>query len=281
MLKVIDSVKEARAYIGKVRGEGKTIGLIPTMGALHEGHFSLIRRSVSDNDMSIVTVFVNPAQFGPGEDFERYPRDLEKDCVFANAAGADMVFAPLKEEMYPEAYNTYVEVRGLTDVLCGKSRPGHFRGVTTVCTKLFNVISADKAYFGQKDAQQLLIIKKLVKDLNIPITVIACPIIREEDGLAMSSRNKYLNEEQRANAVCLYKAISEAENLYKRGENRTAVIRDKMAQIIGSTKDAKIDYIELLDQETLKEVETIEKPVLAAVAVYFGDTRLIDNTVLG
>lgn len=278
MAVVLTGVGEIKAAVASARSTGESIGLVPTMGGLHEGHLSLIRRAREDNDKVIVTVFVNPAQFGPGEDFDRYPRDLKRDTELA--AGADIIFAPDNETIYPEGFSTYVEVEGLTDGLCGAARPEHFRGVTTVCAKLFNIIGADRAYFGEKDAQQVRVIKRMAVDLNIPIEVVPCPIIREDDGLAMSSRNVYLSPSQREQAVCLYEALQRAKGLYGTGEREPGKFISAMERIINSAKDARIDYISIVDDETLEEIKEINRPVLVALGVFFGETRFIDNIVL-
>ncbi len=273
-------VGEIKAAVASARSTGESIGLVPTMGGLHEGHLSLIRRAREDNDKVIVTVFVNPAQFGPGEDFGSYPRDLKRDTELAAVAGADIIFAPDNETIYPEGFSTFVEVEGLTDGLCGAARPEHFRGVITVCAKLFHIVGADRAYFGEKDAQQFRVIKRMAVDLNMPIEIVPCPIIREDDGLAMSSRNVYLAPSQREQAVCLYDALQKAKALYDNGERKPGKIISAMERIITSAKDARIDYISIVDDETLEEIEEISGPVLVALGVFFGVTRLIDNIVL-
>lgn len=276
-MKVIKKIDELREVLKEYRLEGKSIGLVPTMGFLHAGHASLIKKAVDDNDIVVVSDFVNPIQFGEGEDLNDYPRDLEADSKLSESLGADIIFNPEASEMYINK-KTFVDIEGLSDNLCGAKRPGHFRGVCTVCTKLFNIVSPDRAYFGQKDAQQLAIIKKMVLDLNIPIEIISCPIVREEDGLAMSSRNTYLNEEERKTALCLSKAIFEGEKMAKNGKSLKEVL-EKMTEIIKAEKLAKIDYISAVDLETIEDVKTFDQDTLVAIAVFIGKTRLIDNFI--
>jgi pantoate--beta-alanine ligase len=251
------------------------------MGALHEGHLSLVRASAAECGFTIVSIFVNPTQFGPGEDLEQYPRDLENDVKLGADAGADLVFAPTAGAMYPAGYATYVEVERLTDGLCGARRPGHFRGVTTVVTKLFNICNPDVAYFGQKDAQQAIVIKRMTRDLDIDVEVRVLPTIREPDGLAMSSRNNYLNREERLQATCLYRALQKAEELYAGGVRSADKIIAEMKAIIEAEPDTEIDYISAADARELLPVEEITAPTLVALAVFVGDTRLIDNVILG
>ena len=279
-MKVISTIKEMQAQADNLRRSGRKIGFVPTMGFLHEGHLSLIKKAGELSDTVVVSIFVNPTQFGPGEDFEKYPRDFERDEKLAEQAGADIIFYPSTEEMYPENYSTYVNVEDLTHGLCGRSRPGHFRGVTTVVTKLFMCVKPHIAVFGQKDAQQAAVIKRMVRDLNFDINIITAPIVRENDGLAMSSRNKYLSPEQRKEALALYDSLKIAEELIRNGELSPAVIIEKMKERITREPDAKIDYVELVDLETLEPVDRVKGRVLAAVAVFIGSTRLIDNTVL-
>lgn len=279
-MKIIETIKEIREYILSQKTLGKTIGLVPTMGYLHEGHASLIRKSVSQNNVTVVSVFVNPTQFGPNEDLEKYPRDIERDAKIAEDAGADIIFHPTPDEMYPNGYSSYINVENLTEELCGKSRPTHFRGVTTIVGKLFNITQANRAYFGQKDAQQLAVIKRMVTDLNFNIEIIACPIIREEDGLAKSSRNVYLSTEERIQALVLNRSLLEAEKLFNAGERNTEVLKQTIAGIIATAPLANIDYIEAVDFETIKPVSNVEGEILIALAVRFGSTRLIDNIIL-
>jgi pantoate--beta-alanine ligase len=281
LAQVVNDITEVREAITEARGAGKAIGLVPTMGALHEGHLSLVRVSAAECGFTVVSVFVNPTQFGPGEDLERYPRDLENDVTLVADAGADLVFAPTAGAMYPARYATYVEVERLTDGLCGARRPGHFRGVTTIVTKLFNICSPDVAYFGQKDAQQAVVIKRMARDLDIDVEVRVLATVREPDGLAMSSRNEYLSSEERLQATCLYRALQKAEELYTEGVRSADRIITEMTAVIEAERDTKIDYISAVDAEELLPVEEITAPTLVALAVFVGDTRLIDNTVLG
>lgn len=276
-MKVIKTISELKDTIKPYRKEGKSIGLVPTMGFLHKGHASLIKKAVEDNDIVVVSDFVNPIQFGPNEDLESYPRDINADSKLCEEIGADFIFNPEPSEMYHDK-KAFVDIEGLSDNLCGAKRPGHFRGVCTVCTKLFNIVGPDRAYFGQKDAQQLSIIKKLVLDLNIPVEIIPVPIVREDDGLAMSSRNTYLSKEERKAALCLSKAIFTGEKMAKEGASLEKVL-EKMTEIIKTEKLAKIDYISAVDLETIENVENFNQDTLVAIAVYIGKTRLIDNFI--
>ena len=276
-MKVIKKIDELKDVLKDYKKEGKTIGLVPTMGFLHKGHASLIKKAVEENDIVVVSDFVNPIQFGPNEDLEAYPRDINADSKLCEDLGADFIFNPEPSEMYHDK-KAFVDIDGLSDNLCGARREGHFRGVCTVCTKLFNIVGPDRAYFGQKDAQQLSIIKKLVLDLNIPVEIVACPIVREDDGLAMSSRNTYLSTDERKAALCLSKAIFEGEKMAKEGSSVKEVL-EKMEEIISSEKLAKIDYISAVDLETIKDVDNFNKDTLVAIAVYIGKTRLIDNFI--
>ena len=276
-MKVIKKIDELKDVLKDFKSDGKSIGLVPTMGFLHKGHASLIKKAVEENDIVVVSDFVNPIQFGPNEDLEAYPRDINADSKLCEDLGADFIFNPEPSEMYHDK-KAFVDIEGLSDNLCGARRAGHFRGVCTVCTKLFNIVGPNKAYFGQKDAQQLSIIKKLVFDLNIPVEIVACPIVREEDGLAMSSRNTYLSADERKAALCLSKAIFEGEKMAKEGFSVKEVL-EKMEEIISSEKLAKIDYIQAVDLETIKDVDNFNKDTLVAIAVYIGKTRLIDNFI--
>ena len=279
---IIETVKELREYLAGQRAAGKTVGLVPTMGFLHEGHLSLIREAKAENDVVVVSDFVNPTQFGPNEDFESYPRNIEQDTELALSAGADVIFYPSVSEMYPPESSTYVEVEGnITRVLCGASRLTHFRGVTTVVNKLFNIVEPDKAYFGQKDAQQVAVLTKMVKDLHMDIELIICPIVREPDGLAMSSRNTYLSAEERKQAVILNQALKKAKNAFANGEKDVVKLTGIITDKINEMPLAVIDYVSILDFPSLKPIITIEKDALGAVAVKFGKTRLIDNEILG
>lgn len=276
-MKVIKKIDELKDVLKDFKNEGKSIGLVPTMGFLHKGHASLIKKAVEENDIVVVSDFVNPIQFGPNEDLESYPKDINADSKLCEDLGADFIFNPEPSEMYHDK-KAFVDIEGLSDNLCGARRAGHFRGVCTVCTKLFNIVGPNRAYFGQKDAQQLSIIKKLVFDLNIPVEIVACPIVREDDGLAMSSRNTYLSADERKAALCLSKAIFEGEKMAKEGSSVGEVLK-KMEEIISSEKLAKIDYVSAVDFETIKNVDNFNKDTLVAIAVYIGKTRLIDNFI--
>lgn len=278
---VIESPSEMQKWSYAQRYDrGMKIGLVPTMGYLHEGHLSLVRKARELADKVIVSIFVNPTQFGPNEDFERYPRDLKRDLGLLEKEGVDVVFAPTIRDMYPEGYGTYVENITLTDKLCGKSRPGHFRGVTTVVSKLFNICLPHVAVFGQKDAQQVMIIERMVKDLNFPVAIVRGDIVREPDGLAMSSRNAYLSEEERKKAPVLYQSLLLAKDLIEKGERNPATVREAVCRFIGTVPEASIDYVEVLGGEDLRDLERLEGKVLVALAVRFGSTRLIDNMLL-
>lgn len=276
-MKIVKSIDELRKDLKGYKLEDKSIGLVPTMGFLHEGHASLIRKARAENDIVVVSDFINPIQFGPKEDLKTYPRDLEADSKLCENIGVDFIFAPEASEMYHDR-KTFVDIEDMSNNLCGAKRPGHFRGVCTVCTKLFNITGADRAYFGQKDAQQVAIIKKVVFDLNIPIEIIPCPIVREDDGLALSSRNTYLSDKERKAALCLSKAIFKGEELAKNGASVSEVL-EKMKEIISSEKLAKIDYISAVDLATMKDSKDFADDRLVAIAVYIGKTRLIDNFI--
>ena len=266
----------------KARGEGKVIGLVPTMGYFHEGHLSLMRRARQECDLVVVSLFVNPIQFGPQDDFRSYPRDEKRDAEMAEKEGMDVLFIPSVSEMYPEGYSTYVEVQRLTEGLCGRFRPGHFRGVTTVVLKLFNIVNPHKAYFGEKDYQQLKVIEKMARDLNLDVEIVPCPTVREEDGLAMSSRNSYLSEEERRSATVIYKALIEAKRLYENGERDAKKLESRVREILLNEKLVrKIDYVEVVHPETLEELEIVgEDGAVLAVALWIGRARLIDNIKL-
>lgn len=274
---ILSDIKDVRSKVKEWKAQGLSVGLVPTMGYLHEGHESLIKRAVLENDKVVVSVFVNPTQFGPNEDLEDYPRDLDRDSNLCEKAGAELIFHPEPKEMYREGACTKVHVDGLTTGLCGKSRPIHFDGVCTVVSKLFNIIPADRAYFGEKDAQQLAVIKRMVRDLNFDIEIVGCPIIREEDGLAKSSRNTYLSTEERKAALVLSKSLSKAKEVINSGVTDVSIIKETICEIIEKEPCAKIDYVEIVDSEELVSVDKIEKDVLIALAVYIGKTRLIDN----
>lgn len=280
-MEIVTRSSRMRAISQKLREEGKRIGFVPTMGALHEGHLSLIRETRKMADVVVLSIFVNPAQFAPAEDFESYPRDLARDADRVSTLGVDYIFAPNVEDIYAPGFNTWVEVAGLSDKLCGASRPGHFRGVCTVVNILFNVVRPDFAFFGQKDAQQAIIIKRMVKDLRIGVEIVVCPIIREADGLALSSRNAYLNPEEREAALCLSRSLTRCSQLFSEGERNSALLIQEMQRVISTEPLATVDYVAIVHPDNLEPAETIEKnPVLAAVAVWIGKTRLIDNVVI-
>lgn len=278
-MNISGSINEVRQIVKKWRKEGLTVGLVPTMGYLHEGHKSLIDKAVKENDRVVVSVFVNPIQFGPTEDLASYPRDLERDAKLCEEAGANLIFHPEKEEMYFDDFSSFVEVQGVSKGLCGKSRPIHFRGVCTVVTKLFNIVKPDRAYFGQKDAQQLAVVKRMVRDLNMDIEIVGCPIIREEDGLAKSSRNNYLSAEERKAAVILSKSLKLGKEAIEKGERDSKKIIDIITNNINTEKLAKIDYVEIVDPLSIENIDKIENSALVAMAVYIGKTRLIDNFI--
>ena len=279
-VKVVKTVEEVRKYVKEWRKNGETVGLVPTMGFLHAGHQSLIKRSVEDNDRTVVSVFVNPIQFGPNEDLEAYPRDLERDSQLCDETGADLIFNPEPSEMYKDGFVSFVDMNGLTNHLCGLSRPVHFRGVCTVCSKLFNIVGPDRAYFGQKDAQQLAVIKRMVKDLNMPLEIIGCPIVREADGLAMSSRNTYMNVEERNAALILSKSINLGKELVDNGERNANVVKEKMTALLESEPMADVEYVEVVNNLTMESVEEITGEILVAIAVKINNkVRLIDNFI--
>ena len=279
-MKVVGTIKEVRELVKEWKKNGETVGFVPTMGYLHEGHGSLITKARENNDKVVVSIFVNPMQFGPTEDLDSYPRDLEKDSKFCESLGADLIFHPEPEEMYHDDFSSYVDMSVLTEELCGLSRPVHFRGVCTVVTKLFNIVQPDNAYFGQKDAQQLAIIKHMVQDLNMDINVVGCPIVREEDGLAKSSRNTYLLPEERKAALILSKTVKLAKELIDAGEKDADVVVAKMKENIETEPMAKIDYVKAVNGLTMQRQKEIKAPMLIAMAVYIGKTRLIDNMIL-
>jgi pantoate--beta-alanine ligase len=280
-MKVINKINQMKKYVEKAKKAGKTIGFVPTMGYLHEGHLSLMRRARKENNLLIISIFVNPAQFGEGEDYKEYPRDLKRDKKLAREVGTDVIFAPSAREMYPRGYSTFVNVEKLSEYLCGLSRPLFFRGVTTVVAKLFHIIGPTRAYFGEKDFQQLVIIKRMVKDLNLNVEVISLPLIREKDGLALSSRNSYLNSKERSSSLILYKSLEKARKMIESGERKSRKIISQMEKMIREEKLTKIDYLKICDPETLEDVQRIEDKTLIALAVWIGKTRLIDNIVEG
>ena len=279
-MKIVNTVSEVRDIIKEWKKNGLTIGLVPTMGYLHEGHASLIRRASKENDRVIVSDFVNPTQFAPTEDLESYPRDIERDARVCEQEGADLIFHPSAEEMYFPNATTFVNMTGPSEELCGKSRPIHFRGVCTVVSKLFNIASPDKAYFGQKDAQQLAVIKRMVRDLNFDIEIVGCPIVREADGLAKSSRNVYLSKDERNAALILHRALEESKKMILCGEKNAYDIKKRISDIIESEPLARIDYVEIVSFPDIERIDVINGDILAAVAVYIGKTRLIDNFII-
>jgi len=279
-MKICKAITEMRAGLRTARSAGKRLGLVPTMGALHEGHLSLVRASRAKADMVTVSIFVNPRQFGPNEDFLKYPRTFERDCTLLEKEGVELVFAPSVEGMYPKGAVTYVTVEGLSEKLCGRSRPGHFRGVTTVVSKLFHIVEPDLAFFGQKDAAQVAIIRRMVRDLNMPVEIVVCPIVREPDGLAMSSRNTYLDPGQRKSALVLSRALKQIEEVFRRGERDTAKLIWASKQVIAQEPSVRLDYLEVVDPENLESMPVISGEALVAVAAFVGTTRLIDNVVL-
>lgn len=280
-MKLVKTIDEVRNAVKEWKKQGLSVGFVPTMGYLHEGHASLIDASVKGNDKTVVSVFVNPIQFAPNEDLASYPRDIERDSRLCEEHGADLIFNPEPSQMYDDMFCSYVDMDILTKELCGLSRPIHFRGVCTVVMKLFNIVAPDNAYFGQKDAQQLAIIKRMVKDLNMDLTVHGCPIIREDDGLAKSSRNTYLNVEERKAALVLSKSIALGKKMVEDGETDAVKITDAMKAYIETEPLARIDYVKIVDALTMQQVKTTEKPILCAIAVFIGKTRLIDNFITG
>ena len=279
-MKVVHTIEKVKAAVDAVRREGETVGLVPTMGYFHEGHLSLMRQAKQDNGFVVVSLFVNPNQFGPNEDLRDYPRDLDRDARMAESAGADLIFNPPVEEMYPQGYNTYVTVEKLTEGLCGASRPEHFRGVTTVCLKLFNIVQPDRAYFGRKDYQQLKVIHRMVTDLNVPLEIVGMPIVREQDGLAMSSRNTYLSLEERQAALVLSKSLAYARELMGQGIASGPELQSKVEEFIRREPLARIDYVQVVDPEMLDGLIEIGDTAVLALAVRIGKTRLIDNALL-
>jgi pantoate--beta-alanine ligase len=275
-MKVCHTIDEMRA----ARREGRTVGLVPTMGALHQGHLSLVRMARAQCDLVVVSIFINPLQFGPNEDLAKYPRDFDRDCELLEREGVDVIFAPTAEEMYPAGAVTYVTVEGLSDKLCGRSRPGHFRGVTTVVSKLFHIVEPGRAFFGQKDAAQSTIIRRMVRDLNIPVQVVIGPIVREPDGLAMSSRNAYLDASQRQSALVLHRSLSAVQKSFDRGESKVQTLIEAGKHLFAEDASVRLDYFEIVDPETLDPVDDLSRSALVAVAAFVGKARLIDNVVL-
>lgn len=279
-MKVVSTIEDVRAQVKAWKKEECTIGYVPTMGYLHEGHASLMERARKENDKVVVSIFVNPMQFGPTEDLASYPRDLEKDSILCEKMGVDLIFHPEPEEMYHEGFSSFVDMTVLTEELCGLSRPVHFRGVCTVVCKFFHIVTPDRAYFGQKDAQQLAVIRHMVDDLSMDIEIVGCPIVREEDGLAKSSRNTYLSAEERKAALILSKSIALGKKMAEDGEKDTTTIVNAMTKLIETEPLAKIDYVKAVDGLTMQQIKEVKKPMLVAIAVYIGKTRLIDNFIL-
>ena len=279
-MKIVSTIKEVKEIVSGWKKQDLSVGFVPTMGYLHEGHGSLIAKARENNDKVVVSIFVNPMQFGPSEDLASYPRDLEKDSAFCESLGADLIFHPEPSEMYTDSFCSYVDMSVLTEELCGLSRPVHFRGVCTVLTKLFNIVQPDRAYFGQKDAQQLAVVKHMVEDLNMNLAIIGCPIVREEDGLAKSSRNTYLSEEERKAALILSKTIFMGQKMVEEGETDAAKLVEAMKANIQTEPLAKIDYVKAVDGLTMQQIPEIKSPALVAIAVYIGKTRLIDNFIV-
>ena len=276
-MKTITTIKQIKKIVSS--NKDKTIGFIPTMGYLHQGHVSLIKRARKENDIVLLSIYVNPTQFGATEDLKKYPRDIKRDTKIAKDNGVDIIFYPSNDQMYPLGYNTFVNVEALGDNLCGVSRPTHFRGVTTIVAKLFNILSATNAYFGQKDAQQAIIIKQMVKDLNMDVNIKICPIVREKDGLAMSSRNVYLSLKQREDALNIYRSLNELKDMHSKGEKYSLKLKTHVSRILNKN-NIKIDYIKIVDINTLKDINLINRKALVAIACFIGKTRLIDNIIL-
>lgn len=280
-MKLVHTIAEMRALSRSARSEGQRVGLVPTMGALHQGHLSLVRAARATSDVVSASIFVNPTQFGPQEDFARYPRNLEADCATLEREGVDYVFAPSTDEMYRTGSVTWVTVEGMSDRLCGKSRPGHFRGVTTVVSKLFHIVEPDVAFFGQKDASQHAIIRRMVRDLDMPVHIEICPIVREPDGLALSSRNAYLSAEERKRALVLHRSLTRVQSLFESGVHNSEKLTQAGTAEIASEPAIRLDYFEIVDPDTLEPVRQVTTRTLIAVAAFAGKTRLIDNVVLG
>ena len=279
-MKIVETIAEVREQVKQWKKEGLTVALVPTMGYLHEGHRSLMERARKENDRVVVSVFVNPTQFGPNEDLASYPRDLEHDAALCDSVGVDLIFHPTPEEMYPKGFCSFVDMDVLTKELCGLSRPVHFRGVCTVVSKLFHIVTPDRAYFGEKDAQQLAVIKRMVLDLNLDIEIVGCPIVREADGLAKSSRNTYLSPEERKAALVLSRSIFAGKQLAESGETDAHKLVQAMTDIISAEPLARIDYVKVVDLLTMQQIDKLDRPFLAAIAVYIGKTRLIDNFMM-
>ena len=279
-MKICHTIDEMRATRHAARRKGKTVGLVPTMGALHEGHLSLVRMARAQCDLVVVSIFINPLQFGPHEDLAKYPRNFDRDRDLLEREGVEVIFAPTVEEMYPAGAITYVTVEALSDRLCGRSRPGHFRGVTTVVSKLFHIVEPDRTFFGQKDAAQSVIIRRMVRDLDIPVQVVIGPIVREPDGLAMSSRNAYLDASQRLSALVLHRSLLAVQERFDRGERKVQALIEAGKQVFSEDPSVRLDYLEIVDPETLDPVDDLSQRALVAVAAFVGKARLIDNVVL-
>jgi pantoate--beta-alanine ligase len=279
-MEVAETIQSVRSQVKAVRKKGKKIGFVPTMGALHIGHISLIEAAVNQTDFVVVSIFVNPTQFGPGEDFQNYPRPLDHDLEICRKADVDLVFVPTPEQMYGSENLTWVTVEKITESLCGQFRPGHFRGVTNVCAKLFNIVQPDIAFFGQKDAQQAIVIKRMVADLNMPLQIVVCPTVREQDGLAVSSRNKYLSAQQRKDAAIIYKSLLKCQELIETGLSDPHEIAAQVRKVLQSVPSVQIEYVSIVDAETLKDIDKIAGKILTAIAVRIGSARLIDNILL-
>jgi pantoate--beta-alanine ligase len=279
-MQVLTTVQEMQSACADVRSRGKVLGLVPTMGALHEGHLSLVRAACAACDVVAVSIFVNPAQFGPNEDFARYPRTFDQDCALLEREGVDLIFAPTVDEIYPAGASTFVTVEGLSDRLDGASRPGHFRGVATIVSKLFHIIGPHKAFFGQKDAAQIAVLRQMVRDQNFPLALVACPIVREPDGLAMSSRNRYLSDRQRKQALVLHRALLRVEELSSSGESSSQKLMEAGHDIFAEEPEVRIDYIAVVNPDTLENIPDVRAGALVAVAAFVGTTRLIDNVLL-
>jgi pantoate--beta-alanine ligase len=278
-MRICESVEEMRKARVLMR-QDRRVGLVPTMGALHEGHLSLVRAARAQSESVVVSIFVNPLQFGPNEDLAKYPRTFDRDCELLEREGVDIVFAPSVDDIYPKSAVTYVTVEGMSEKLCGRSRPGHFRGVTTIVAKLFHIVEPELAFFGQKDAAQCAIIRRMVRDLNFPVGIVIGPIVREPDGLAMSSRNAYLSPQERRSALVLYRALCEVKNCFDKGERAAAKLVEAVKQVLSQEPGARMDYLEIVNPDTLDPVPDIQTETLAAVAAFVGGTRLIDNIVL-
>ncbi|MEN6318744.1 MAG: pantoate--beta-alanine ligase [Syntrophaceae bacterium] len=280
-MKIISSVKEMQVFSDSIREKGQKIAFVPTMGYFHDGHLSLMREGRQRGDVLAISIYVNPTQFGPSEDFEKYPRDFERDSSLAEGVGVDVIFYPENKEMYPEYYQTFVTVEKVTQNLCGISRPGHFRGVTTICAKLFNIVKSHCAIFGKKDFQQLVAIRRMVQDLNMDLEIVGMPIVREADGLAMSSRNVYLKKDERTSALSLSRSLKMAKKIYDEGERNAFIILSQVKKFIEGHSHASIDYAKICDTTTLEDVESLEGETVLALAVKINKTRLIDNHVFG